>query len=1089
MWCGIISKFDFDFDIKVGELKNWEEYMNLFSNVTIFEFVIDLGCQQFSFDLMISYLLDGLLRRREGFVVSGNGDGDGSKMNEEWFRKWWWRYGGKDWLRWKVSTMKLGMSFYGGGGRDAAGWQTVKTSWNRYTAASPGGERSIFISNLPDPPTDSALHVAASPPAPKSAAPVTTPSPPPPAHLGSSQYHDSHRQYQGHQRGCGRSGRVPYPTLPNPSPRPFTNRGHFAGILGPPPSQFYASSEASYTPTNIEQALHTMTLNPDQSWYLDTGATNHMSHSTGTLSHYFNNSIQNSIVVGNGQRIPTLGTGYTTLQPPYPPLHLNNILIAPKLIKNLLSVRRLTTDNNISIEIDRFGFLVKDYQTRIPILRCDSTWDLYPLTPSSTSATTPSTFAALSQDLWHRRLGQPGSDLLHILNKQNVISFRNNVSKRLCQSCVFGKQVKLPFYASNSVTCLPFDIVHSDLWISPTISSGGHRYYIVFLDDYTNYVWTFPLANKSSVYSIFLKFHSYLTTQFERGIKSFQCDNGTEYNNKLFHAFCSQHSMFFLSQPLILRSGSILQVHRHTVHPHPLPQNPLLLFLPAQQPSSSSQHTAAPTPVQSQPSQPPLQVYTRRPKPTTAGPSHHPPSPPPPPPPPPPPTSLRTMTTRSMSGLSKPKTSFNLHTTTTFEPIPRNPIEALTKPVWFRAMTDEFNALIEKNTWELVPRRPDMNLIRCMWIFKHKTKSDGSLERYKARLVCDGRSQQVGIDFHDTFSPVVKPATIRTVLSIALLQKWDISQLDVKTAFLHGNLLETVYMHQPMGFRHPDYPHHKYAQDILARAKMTACNPVQTPVDTSGIMGAHDGDSIADPTHFRSLAGALKYLTFTRPDISYAGLYLRCSPVSSLIAYIDADWAGCPDTRLIGEASNAEVLCNTTMALNAEGEMIQSVSYIGGLLVLMVFKSNKEAVEFIQNKKYLWEKLFTSVELWKGKYIKTGWIVQELSLEDSDDEGDGGFSSHALFGSDDDLEEGKFCPESLISGMKQVHSGRKVGDEANDDVRHVDKELQSSSKEVNDSHASGMGGEFHTATGAHLPSMRPPHRKQAPPPHAQSQIV
>ena len=83
-------------------------------------------------------------------------------------------------------------------------------------------------------------------------------------------------------------------------------------------------------------------------------------------------------------------------------------------------------------------------------------------------------------------------------------------------------------------------------------------------------------------------------------------------------------------------------------------------------------------------------------------------------------------------------------------------------------MQEEFSALIDNKMWELVPRDPNMNVIRCMWIFKHKLKSDGSLERYKARLVGDGRAQQVGVDCSDTFSLVVKPATIRTVLTIAL---------------------------------------------------------------------------------------------------------------------------------------------------------------------------------------------------------------------------------------------------------------------------------------------------------------------------------
>uniref|UniRef100_A0A251S5S9 Putative reverse transcriptase, RNA-dependent DNA polymerase n=1 Tax=Helianthus annuus TaxID=4232 RepID=A0A251S5S9_HELAN len=400
----------------------------------------------------------------------------------------------------------------------------------------------------------------------------------------------------------------------------------------------------------------------------------------------------------------------------------------------------------------------------------------------------------------------------------------------------------------------------------------------------------------------------------------------------------------------------------------------------------------------------------------------------------PPPT--RTMRTRAMDDISKPKHHFNLHTTT-IVPIPKSPQVALSPPEWLTAMTNEFSALIKNETWELVPHQPDMNIIRCMWIFKHKFRSDGSLERYKARLVCDGRSQQVGIDCGDTFSPVVKPATIHLILTLALSRSWAINQLDVTYAFLHGNLEETVYMHQPMGFRDSQFPghvcklkkslyglkqaprawyqrftdfvllqgfkqsksenslfiyhhgqdtaylllyvddiilttfsdtlhrrimnslsgefamkdlgplshflgisvtrtgdnmflsHHSYAKDIIRRAAMDSCKPVATPVDTGSKLGANSSAPFHDPTTYRSLAGALQYLTFTRPDISYAvqqicmhmhspsndhwhalkriiryiqgttdyGLYLNPAPTISLRAYTDADWAGCPDTR------------------------------------------------------------------------------------------------------------------------------------------------------------------------------------------------
>ncbi|GAA0140396.1 transmembrane signal receptor [Lithospermum erythrorhizon] len=122
-------------------------------------------------------------------------------------------------------------------------------------------------------------------------------------------------------------------------------------------------------------------------------------------------------------------------------------------------------------------------------------------------------------------------------------------------------------------------------------------------------------------------------------------------------------------------------------------------------------------------------------------------------------------------------------------------------------MNDEY-ALIKNNGCEVVPRPSGVNIIRYMWIFRHKFKSGGSFERYKARLVGDDKTQQVGIHCGDTFSPVVKPATIHTVLTLAVSQSWSIQQLDVKNSFLHGDLNETVCMYQPLDFRDPSYPDH-----------------------------------------------------------------------------------------------------------------------------------------------------------------------------------------------------------------------------------------------------------------------------------------
>ena len=111
----------------------------------------------------------------------------------------------------------------------------------------------------------------------------------------------------------------------------------------------------------------------------------------------------------------------------------------------------------------------------------------------------------------------------------------------------------------------------------------------------------------------------------------------------------------------------------------------------------------------------------------------------------------------------------------------------------------------------LVPRPPHANVVTGKWIFKHKFHADGSLARYKARWVVRGYSHRPGIDYDETFSPVVKPAMIRLVLTLAISSSWPILQLDVKNAFLNDNLDEDVYCQQPPGFvdaSRPDYVCH-----------------------------------------------------------------------------------------------------------------------------------------------------------------------------------------------------------------------------------------------------------------------------------------
>jgi hypothetical protein len=120
---------------------------------------------------------------------------------------------------------------------------------------------------------------------------------------------------------------------------------------------------------------------------------------------------------------------------------------------------------------------------------------------------------------------------------------------------------------------------------------------------------------------------------------------------------------------------------------------------------------------------------------------------------------------------------------------------------WREATDDEYKSLLENNTWELVPRQPGMKVIPSKWVLKIKKDAEGNPVRYKARLVAGGHRQEFGVDYEETFAPVSKHTTIRVFLSVASKHKMAVKQMDIKTAFLHGEITEhEVYMNQPEGY-------------------------------------------------------------------------------------------------------------------------------------------------------------------------------------------------------------------------------------------------------------------------------------------------
>jgi transposase InsO family protein len=709
----------------------------------------------------------------------------------------------------------------------------------------------------------------------------------------------------------------------------------------------------------------------DDNWYADSGANAHITADLDKLSLQQPFNGQDTVAVGNGSGLQIQNTGSTFLQTPHSKLLLTRVLHCPQAAANLLSINRFCLDNDCFFILTGTYFLIKANRTGKTILKGPSVNGLYPINLQSCPLNKSNSCIALlgvsaSFDIWHARLGHASSAVVSRVLRTSQLPVSSHPNKNsVCEFCQYGKSKQLPFPSSSRITTSPLELVHSDVWMSPSLSLGGSRYYVIFIDDFSRFCWVYPLVQKSDVFISFVKFKALVENQLCTRIKQFQSDNGGEFVSKVFSDFLALHGILHRrSCPHTAQQNGLAErKHRHLMEmglsllaqshlptlfwadaflhsayiinrlPTPLLSNespysklfhrppnyslfrifgcaayPLLrpylphklsfrskqcIFLgfsphhkgyrcldpvtnhvylsrnvvfdetlfPVQQRSSLSPSTGTPAPTPSPvviqlpaafpPASTTLAPATSNPSPTTIPHSpgssgsgfpnqlstahvsplqvapHNPstqdsPLQVAPEAPFTQPASLpasHQMVTRSKTGSLRPRNYADfqlfystrhplkaLHSTLLSEPTCFS--EASKSPSWRAAMNQEFDALLTQNTWSLCPLPAGRHAVRNKWVYKLKQQPDGSIERYKARLVAKGFDQRSGIDYTETFSPVIKPATVRVVLAIAVHFNWSIRQLDISNAFLHGKLQEEVYMLQPQGFVHPDFPNH-----------------------------------------------------------------------------------------------------------------------------------------------------------------------------------------------------------------------------------------------------------------------------------------
>uniref|UniRef100_A0A2N9J5B9 Integrase catalytic domain-containing protein n=1 Tax=Fagus sylvatica TaxID=28930 RepID=A0A2N9J5B9_FAGSY len=729
----------------------------------------------------------------------------------------------------------------------------------------------------------------------------------------------------------------------------------------------------------------------DPNWYTDTGATHHLTSDLANLNvHAEEYTGTDQIRVGNGKGLPVAHIGTTSLSTPHSSLLLKDVLHVPQITKNLVSVQKFTSDTNTFFEFHPDYFLVKDRPTRKLLLHGLSSNGLYSFS-SAKPHSPPSAFLGerTSIDGWHSRLGHPAFPVVsRIVSRFGLPA--SNKGHSSCSACLSSKSKQLPFSHSINRVSKPLELIYTDVWgPSPICSVNGFKYYVSFLDAFTRYTWLFPISCKSDVYATFKQFQIHVERFFDSKIKIVQSDWGGEYRSlqKFLHSLGIQHR---LSCPRThQQNGAIERKHRHIVetglalltHAH-LPLKHwddafltacyLINRLPTPLLNNTTPYEALfslSTKLLSPQSYSPIhkgykclhissgRVYISRdvvfeekifpfnigppptvpaPTPTNIGlplltiPTLCPnPSPRPNPSPLPnpthspqnpqtPPSSPNSTATSAVPQSSLPSTPVFpfLLTPWSLAPKPTSPNPKSSMMVLHELLNSMLSSRIAHGT--LSHPKPHGILSVVSGSSASSVRANGSVERFKARLVAKG--------FHQ--------------------------QPDVQNAFLHGDLSEEVYMAQPPGFAHPQYPDHvvsisflvievvpsfsgvlltqqRYILDLLKRTNMATAKPVCSPMAPSTHLSLFEGEHFSDATLYRSTVGALQYLSITRPDIAFTvnklsqymhqptllhwqavkrllrylkhtithGLHLQPSNTTVLQAFTDADWAGSRDDR------------------------------------------------------------------------------------------------------------------------------------------------------------------------------------------------
>src|SRR5438270_549399 len=685
--------------------------------------------------------------------------------------------------------------------------------------------------------------------------------------------------------------------------------GHFARDCTKPKKVSYCNSATLVCSQSLMVGSDSPLL-----WVVDSGASDHIACNKGLFREFRKIwAGEKKLYVVNGQVVDVLGMG--TCEVDFGSGHilaLTNVLYAPEIVHNLMSIRKLTECGN-KVHFEGTNVIIK----------CDNGFNisgfingnLYVLNDSVSVPVLLNTDIAFESMKWHSRLGHIGQDRMSRLVKSGLTGSLTKVTLPTCESCLAGKATRKSFGKARRASA-PLDLIHSDICGPMSARNRTNTpYFITFIDDYSRYGHIYLISHKSEALKCFETYLNEVENKLERKVKTLRTDRGREYLSDQFKELCEKKGIVRqLTMPYTPQQNGVAERRNRTLMdmvrcmmaqaslPISFWGDALLTaaYLLNRVPSKSVELTPYELWTGSKPTLGHLRpwgctayvhftshphgklgprakkcIFLRYPKGSKGyvflGENDD---------------GTRTeLESRNVNFLEKEfpsigetskdieffeeederaptqegvdpsvsgsgesnqgngdsldnhepsKDAHDTPMTETQDPrrsqrgkIPRryhiiggdvamtagsylDDVEtmsykhALSLPnacKWKEAMREEMESMWTNQVWDLVDLPTGRKAIGNKWVLKIKRNSNGSIERYKARLVAKGYTQREGIDYEETFSRVVRFASLRAILAIVAKLDLELVQMDIKTAFLHGELDEEIFMDQPEGFR------------------------------------------------------------------------------------------------------------------------------------------------------------------------------------------------------------------------------------------------------------------------------------------------